>query len=202
MDIFYEQNVVNPNIDKHNKRTRVFSVLRTVFLIIGIVLILLLGGSITSPFTVPKVIIGFAIAILSGVPFILAYILLTKFLRNSNSEYDYILNNGSMKIVRVILRNKRKLAFTVRLDAVEAVGRITCEAYERLAASKDLKKQFAVCDYSDENSIVYVLYRSEGENFLLHIMPDEQMVSAMRRSLPRMGIMDKSMNMAVPEIKK
>ena len=83
---------------------------------------------------------------------------------------------------------------TIRLDSIESIGKISSETYERFAASKNLKKQYAVCNYDDEEAIVYVRYRNEGEDYLLHMEPNEELVSSIRRSLPRISIMDKSMN--------
>lgn len=193
MDIFYEQNVANPNIDKHRKRSSVLSVVRTVLLVIGIALGYLLFSFAVNFSSVMSAVIGIVIVIISISPFVVSFILLGKFLRNTNAEYDYILNGDILRIVKVIRRTKRKLMATVQMSMVESVGKVTCEAYDRYAAAKDIKKQFAVCNYDDEESIVYVRYRNEGEDYLLHLEPDEEMINSIRRSLPRIGIMDKSL---------
>ena len=198
MEIFYEQNVANPNIDKHKKRTVVLSVLRIVLLAIGIIAgLFLLGFGFQIVKGALTTVIQLGMVVLSVAPFVLTYILLGRFLRNSNTEYDYILNGDVLRIVSVVRRTKRKLSATVRIASVESIGRITGEAYDRYAASKDIKKKFALCNYDNEEKIVYIRYRSEGENFLLHIEPDDEMIASLRKSLPRMGIMDKSMGLAV-----
>ncbi|MCI8412686.1 MAG: hypothetical protein HFE47_01130 [Clostridia bacterium] len=198
MEIFYEQNVANPNIDKHKKRTVVLSVLRIVLLAIGIIAgLFLLGFGVQIGKGALTTVIQLGMVVLSVAPFVLTYILLGRFLRNSNTEYDYILNGDVLRIVSVVRRTKRKLSATVRIASVESIGRITGEAYDRYAASKDIKKKFALCNYDNEEKIVYIRYRSEGENFLLHIEPDDEMIASLRKSLPRMGIMDKSMGLAV-----
>lgn len=198
MEIFYEQNVANPNIDKHKKRTVVLSVLRIVLLAIGIIAgLFLLGFGVQIGKGALTTVIQLGMVVLSVAPFVLTYILLGRFLRNSNTEYDYILNGDVLRIVSVVRRTKRKLLPTVRIASVESIGRITGEAYDRYAASKDIKKKFALCNYDNEEKIVYIRYRSEGENFLLHIEPDDEMIASLRKSLPRMGIMDKSMGLAV-----
>ena len=195
MDIFFEQNVDNPRIEKHKKRTAILSVVRKILLAIGVIIMFFIIMFMVDFSTALGAAIGLAIGVFSGAPFILAFIFMGKMLRNSNTEYDYILNGGTLRVVKVVLRNKRKLMCTVRMSAVESMGRVTCDAYDRYAASKNAKKQYALCDYEDESRIVYLSYRDDGENFLLHIEPNDEMLSALRRSLPRIGIIDKSLNM-------
>lgn len=198
MELFCEQNLENTRIDAHKKRTAVMSVVRKIMLVLGIAIILFIVLFMVNPtLGAFNTVVGIAIGILSGVPFIISYLLLGRFLRNSNTEYDYILNGSTLRIVRVVLRNKRKLMCAVQISSIESMGRITCEAYDRLAGSKTIKKQYAICNVEDENNIVYVSYRHDGENYLLHIEPNEEMLAALRRSLPRIGIMDKSLNVPI-----
>ena len=190
MDLYCEQNVNNTSIDKHGKRNSFLSVLRKVLLGIGVVLLFfLLGFGVNVANGILPIVIGVAISLFAAAPFILAFIFLGRYLRNVSSEYDYILNGGILRIVRVVQRMA-----TIRLDSIESVGKITSDSYERLASSKGIKKQYAVCNYEDEEAIVYVRYRNEGEDYLLHIEPNDELVSSIRRSLPRISIMDKSMN--------
>ncbi len=195
MELYCEQNVNNTSIDKHRKRNSILSVLRKVLLGIGIVLLFfLLGFGVNIGNGIVTIILGVAISLFAAAPFVLAFVFLGRYLKNVSSEYDYILNGGILRIVRVIQRSKRKLMATIRLDSIESIGKISSETYERFAASKNLKKQYAVCNYDDEEAIVYVRYRNEGEDYLLHMEPNEELVSSIRRSLPRISIMDKSMN--------
>ena len=123
MEIFYEQNVANPNIDKHKKRTVVLSVLRIVLLAIGIIAgLFLLGFGVQIGKGALTTVIQLGMVVLSVAPFVLTYILLGRFLRNSNTEYDYILNGDVLRIVSVVRRTKRKLSATVRIASV--VGRV------------------------------------------------------------------------------
>lgn len=205
MEYYCEQNVSNPNIDKHNTRTKVLNVLRKVLLGIGIVLFILyvwIGiGELPVSSGAGTILINAVFAIMLLAPFVLAYILIGRRLRTTNSEYDYVLNGGKLKIIRVILRNKRKLMATIQMDCIESIGKITSEAYERFYATKNVKKQYAICNYDDEDEVIYVRYRAEGEDYLLHIEPNEEMLTALKRSLPRLSIVDKSLTVINP-IKK
>ncbi len=195
MDYYYEQNVENPNIDKHRKRTTALTIVRYTILAIGILFAYLLIFYFT-PVNTGKgpIVFSLIFAALELVPIILAFIFIGKFLKKTNTEYDYILSGNVLRIVRIVRRTRRKLFATINIDAIESVGKIESEAYDRLASSRELKKQFAICDYDDESRLVYVHYHSADGNYLLHFEPNEEMVMTLRRSLPRFTIMDKSMN--------
>ena len=192
MEVIFEQNVSNPNIDKHRKRTKFLSVLRYILLAIGILaaFILLMLGQVKSW---TDVLIVFVFALLSLAPGVASFILLGMYLNRTNSEYDYSLHGSVLRIVRITRRTKRKLMSTIYLDAVDSIGKINSESYNRFSSSKELKKQYAICDYEDEDKLIYIKYRSEGEDFLLHFEPNDEMIKSLRLSLPRMSIMDKSM---------
>ena len=196
MEIFYEQNVSDPKIDKHRKRTTVLSVLRKVFLALAIILGFI-GVFTLQRSTALGIVFQIVFVVLIVAPLALAFWLLGRFIRNTNSEYDYILHGNIFRIVKVIRRSRRKLMATIPIDHIESIGKIDSESYERYAATKSVKKQFAVCNYEEEDKIVYIRYRNEGEDFLLHIEPDEEMIVSLRRSLPRISIMDKGMNAPV-----
>ncbi|MDE7395336.1 MAG: hypothetical protein K2M95_04380 [Clostridiales bacterium] len=201
MDYYYEQNVDNPNIDKHLKRTKTLSVLRYMVLAIGIIFAYLFFFWGTKA-KLSAILFSLFFVALEMTPVLLVFFLIGKYLKQTNSEYDYLLNGSILRIVRVIRRNKRKLFLTIRLDSVESIGKINSETYERYAASREIKKQYAVCDYDDEDALVYMYYHGENGNCLLHFEPDEEMILTLRKSLPRFSIMDKSMNAPVISTKK
>ncbi len=197
MEIYYEQNVENPNIDKHRKRTTVLSVLRYVILVLGILLAILIIFQPAEKWRASMVIFVLVFGLLSAAPFVATFFLLGRFLKKSNTEYDYRLDNGTFRVIKVVQRNYRKLMAVVPISTIESVGRINCDAYERYNASKDIKKLFAICHYDKEEDIVYLRYRNEGEDFLLHIEPDEELIAALKKSLSRLGIIDKSLHQPI-----
>ena len=201
MDYYYEQNVNNPHIDKHLKRTKALSILRYVVLAIGILFayFIFFWGTAAN---LPSILFSLLFIALEMAPVLLVFFMIGRYLKRTNSEYDYILSGDVLRIVRVMRRSKRKLFLTIRIDAIESIGKITCEAYDRYAASKDVKKQFAFCDYENEDAIVYMYYHGEDGNCLLHFEPDDEMVATLRKSLPRFSIMDKSMSTPVVPAKK
>lgn len=201
MDYYYEQNVNNPHIDAHKKRTKLLSILRYTVLVIGLVFayIIFFWGTAAN---LTSILFSLLFIALELAPVILVFIMIGRYIKRTNSEYDYILSGDILRIVRVIRRTKRKLFLTIRLDAIESVGKISCDAYDRYASSNNIKKQFAVCDFENEDAIVYMYYHGEEGNCLLHFEPDDEMVATLRKSLPRFSIMDKSMSAPVVPAKK
>ena len=195
MEVIFEQNVSNPNIEKHIKRTKFLSVLRYILLSIGVlaafIILFILPAEVKSWM---DFLFALVFAIISLAPGVASFILLGIYLNRTNSEYDYSLHGSVLRIIKITRRTKRKLLAIIPLDAVDSVGKINSESYDRFSSSKELKKLYAICDYNDEDKLTYIKYRSEGENFLLHFEPNEEMIKSLKLSLPRMSIMDKSMN--------
>lgn len=193
MDLYCEQSVANANIDKHSKRTKTLGILRYVCITIVIILALLI---FVMPIDEKKpglsFLMGFIMLLLIMIPFIVTYILLGRMLVNSNLEFDYYLNGSTFRIVKVVNRKKRKKMVEVNTSVFESLGHISAEAYERYAGSKDVKKLFAITDYEDEDSVYYIYYSFNGTKYLLHIAPSNDMVMALRKSVARITILDKS----------
>lgn len=195
MDVYFEQSVDNPNIDKHSKRTRVLTILR--YICIGaIVLIAMLGWVMPigteETASVATLLWALLYIVLAIIPFILTFIFLGKFIANSSLEYDYLLNGSLFRIVKVINRKKRKKLLEVPVGGFESLGAIESDAYDRFAASKDTKKLYAITDYSREDRIYYIYYIVDGTKYLLHITPNNDMIMALRKSVTRITILDKS----------
>ncbi|MCX4287303.1 MAG: hypothetical protein OSJ68_08490, partial [Clostridia bacterium] len=71
MDIFFEQNVDNPRIEKHKKRTAILSVVRKILLAIGVIIMFFIRMFMVDFSTALGAAVGLAIGVFSGAPFIL-----------------------------------------------------------------------------------------------------------------------------------
>lgn len=54
-------------------------------------------------------------------------------------DYDYILVNGEVKIVKVINDKRRKLKFDIKSSQISKIGRYESESFKRLTANPKLK---------------------------------------------------------------
>ncbi len=200
MNVYCEQNLSNSNVEKKKKKNTVLKIVRIVLLILIVVSAIFAYINIINAKLKPisGFIINLIFSLLFVVPFILGFIFVGKYIANFNMEYDYILIDGQMRIVKVINRSKRRIFTTINFADVESVGRLDCDAYERYAQSKEIKKQFAICDYENEENIAYIYYNKDGAKFLMHIEPNDELVLAIKRSVPRVSVIDKSFTVSAP----
>lgn len=192
MEVFFEQSVENDSIDKHKVRTTVFTVIRYVSLIIGVIVGIfgIMFTDVGNGWLTALVSIAFSIFMI--VPFILLFIFLGRFISKTSLEFDYVINGDVFRIIKVVNRKKRKLFVNTPVSSFESLGSLNSDAYDRYAGSKEIKKQFALTDYSDENKIYYIYYVKDAVKYLLHIQPDNEMIGSLRKCVTRITVLDKS----------
>ncbi|MDR2202354.1 MAG: hypothetical protein LBP26_06330 [Clostridiales bacterium] len=195
MELYAEQSVNNGDIDKHAKRTRVFYGLRYVCVAAWVIVFFMIWFIPSDAQNVAlQLLMNFLFGFAIVSPFVVLYIFLGRFITRTNTEFDYYLNGGIFRAVKVVNRKKRKRMVEFNLSAIESIGRVSADAYGRYAAARDVKKHIAFCGEPDEDEIVYVYFVSDGAGQLLHITPDENMLTALRRSVVRITVVDKSLN--------
>lgn len=185
--LFYEQNVVNHNIEERVKKTKILSFVKMACIVIAVFVL------VTSAMFVQDDSFLFWLGILALVatPFVIAAIIIGKINKRNNTEYDYYIDDEYLKVSEIYFRERRKLKYTVRLRLVESVGVFDSEGY-RKNESKASKKQLALVNYEDEKSIVYILYNTDKGRRLLFLEPDRGFMIALRRAVSAVMIFDKS----------
>lgn len=185
MDIYYEQNVVNNNIDEQQRKTKSLSFAKMACMCIGVFLIL--TGAMF--FGLWWVVIT---AIMIAVPFFVAAIIIGKINKRNNMEYDYVLTDESLSVSEIYYRARRKLKHKIALRNIESIGSFNSDAYKRAQATA-VKKQLALVNYEDEKFILYVLYHTDKGKKILFLEPDRGFIGALRRCITSAyGIIDKS----------
>lgn len=179
MDIYYEKNVTNENIDKHKKRNTVLRVLK----IVSIVWLILICIFVYMFFSwggrgVVSIIVELVFLF---VPPICSILLFTKLLANLNCEYDYYVTDEKFRVIKVVNRVKRKKLLEVPLTSFVSVGSVESENFERYGADKSVKIVTAYCN--DENYPIYVYLNDETERKLLVLETDDKFLIALRRAL-------------------
>lgn len=187
MDIYYEQNVVNNNIDERLKKTKTLTIAKTVCIVIA------LGLLLTSILLVSNENFLFLLAILcvSSIPFICAAIIIGHVNKRNNTEYDYTLDDEYLNVTEIYFRERRKLKHKIMLRTVESVGVFGSEGYKKVQDKAD-KKILAIVNYDDEDAIMYILYNTEKGRRIIFIEPDRGFIIALRRVVSAVTIFDKS----------
>lgn len=95
-------------------------------------------------------------------------------------EYEYIITNSTMDIDKIIAKSSRKRVMSFELTAVERI-----EKYRRSLPQDVIKNALFACNGTEENAYVLVI-RPEGKGKQsVVVAPDERMVEAMKKFLPK-----------------
>ena len=185
MEQYYEQNVVNKNIDERIKKTRTLTIAKTFCTVaaIGILLTSIL-------FVVDDSFVAW-LGILS-VTFIIAAVIIGRINKRNNTEYDYVIDDEYLKVSEIYFRERRKLKHSVRLRSVESAGMFGSEGYKKIE-SKAEKKILALVNYDNEKTILYLLYSTEKGRRIMFLEPDRGFMIALRSVVSAVNIFDKSM---------
>lgn len=181
MEQYYEQNVVNNNIDERTKRTKTLVIAKTVFMIIG--LFILMSSALF--------INVFWVFIIVSLPFFAVAFVIGHINKRNNTEYDYVIDDESIKISEIYFRERRKLKHTITLRRIESVGVFDTEGYRKIERTA-AKKILSLVNYDDEQSIIYILYSTEKGKRIMFIEPDRGFMIALRRAVSAITVFDKS----------
>lgn len=187
MELYYEQNVVNKNIDEHAKKTKILSFAKTACIILAI--FSFLSGAIFIGNN--QALLIMILFMSAAIPFAAAAFVLGKINKKHNTEYDYMIDDEQIKISAVYFRTKRKPLYTIRLRTIESVGVFESDSYQKAAATA-AKKHLALVNYENEKSIIYILFNGEKGKQILFIEPDRGFMITLRRAVATFGIFDKS----------
>lgn len=183
MELFYEQNVINNNIDERTKKTKTLIVAKTICLFFGVSVLMLCAVMWTY----------FWLFISFSVPFFVAAIVIGRINKRNNTEYDYVLDDECLKISEIYFRDTRKLKHTVKLRNIESVGVFDSEGYKKIERNAQ-KKILALVNYEDEQSIIYILYRTDKGRNILFLEPDRGFMMTLRRGVSAITVFDKSIS--------
>ncbi len=181
MDIYYEQNVVNQNIDERTKKTKTLVIAKMICLIIG--LFILVSSALLISF--------FWVFLIMAIPFFIAFWAIGYINKRNNTEYDYVIDGEFINITAIYFRERRKPKYKIRLRLVESVGVFDSEGYKKIERTA-AKKHLALVNYDDEQSILYVLYNSDKGKHIIFLEPDRGFMIALRRCVAAITVFDKS----------
>lgn len=201
MEVFFEKNVVNENIDRHKKRNVVFNVIRIisiVILIVEIYFILSFQGIPVDQGAWAVVLSIFSSLIIIAPP-IASIIVFSMLLSRLNAEYDYYIAGDVFRVMQVINRKKRKKFTEFSVSAISELGILESENFERYNADKTIKKLNAFCN--EDSLLGYVYFTVDGEKKLLILELDEEFLLALRKALP-MSVLDGSVKKILHEAAK
>lgn len=183
MEQYYEQNVINHEMDKISNRTRTLSILRLVCF--GLSVAILFFGA-----TMLKIYWVFVIA---AIPSFAIGLVIGHFNKRANTEYDYVLDNDQISVAAIYYRARRKLKYKIDLRTVESVGAYGSEGYKRNAETVK-KKQLALVNFDDEKAVLYIVYNTDKGRFMIFLEPDRTFMLTLRRVVSAIKLFDSSVS--------
>ena len=190
MELYFEQNVNNKNVDERIKRTKILIIAKTVCMIIGV--FILVSSAMLGDYFFDF----FWIFLILSIPFFASSFILGRINRRCNTEYDYVIDDEFIKISEIYFREQRKLKHTIRIRFIESVGVFDSEGYKKAERGVS-KKILALVNYDDEDSIVYICYKTDkGVRKILFIEPNKGFMITLRRALSTsaLTVFDKSIS--------
>lgn len=190
MELYFEQNVTNKNVDERTKRTKALIVAKTICMVLGVFALVssaMLGDYFFNYFW---------IFILFAIPLFVAAFILGRINRRCNTEYDYVLDDEFLRVSEIYFRDQRKLKYSVRLRLIESVGVFDTEGYKKAERGTN-KKILALVNYDDEDSILYICYKTDkGLRNILFLEPNKGFMISLRRALSvtALTVFDKSVS--------
>ncbi|MDE6617900.1 MAG: hypothetical protein K2K13_02605 [Clostridiales bacterium] len=190
MELYFEQNVTNKNVDERMKRTKALIVAKTICMIIGVFAI------VSSAMLGDYFFYYFWVFLIISAPFFIANFILGRINKRFNTEYDYVIDDEFIRVTEIYFRERRKQKYTVRLRLIESVGVFDSEGYKKVERSAN-KKILALVNYDDEDSILYICYKTDkGVRNILFLEPNKAFMIALRRALSSsaLTVFDKSVS--------
>lgn len=172
MDVFSETLVKRKFNKQERKKIKIlFATLlicSVVFILLvpAVALLLKVGGIITVS------LIAYAVIIF----------LVWRTLKKMQLEYEYIIVNDTLDIDEIVAQKKRSRLITIELKTVEAAGRYTKGQFEGRAFETVIHAEKNV---EGHDNFYITLSHPTAHRTLLVFTPDEAMLSALHKTLPR-----------------
>ena len=100
------------------------------------------------------------------------------------TEYEYTFTNGELDFAQVFNNQKRKTLGTMRVKNVEAFGPVDSENFRKLINMPNVKRRNWFLN-REANLYYFYFQKENNEKHMLMFEPSEEMVSYIRKYLPR-----------------
>jgi hypothetical protein len=184
MNLYFEKNVINEKMRDNPAKGKKYEVLRIVVTVIMLVLVLVLAN--TLPWSNSGWMFNIAIFAAVIAPSVTIILFCGQQLKKHCCEYDYIIANNEIKVIRIFNQKKRETILTFDISNIERLGFASeTEEYQEYEKKAD-KKCLAFCN-SNENYL-YVFGSVKSLKTLLVCEFDADYVTALKKSVASYGV--------------
>ena len=172
MDHFLEEVVVKRNRFLPALAHALATIVMVIFALIG----MFLFSAVFRAFSIP--------VIIATVFFLGIALLLFVYRDRLKAEYEYTFTNGDLDFAMVFNNQKRKTLGTMRVKNVEAFGPVDSENFRKLINMPNVKRRNWFLN-REANLYYFYFQKENNEKHMLMFEPSEEMVSYIRKYLPR-----------------
>ena len=183
MNLYFEKNVINEKMKDNPAMGKRYEVFRIVIAVIMIVVCLILAN--TLGWTDWNWL--FNVALFSAIigPCVTLILVLGRLLKKNCSEYDYIIANNEIKIIRIYNQKKRETILTVDISNIENIG-FTSEEDYNVANQKAEKNYPAFCNKNDDYLFIFGTVKSIKTILICEY--DGDFIEALKKSVASYGV--------------
>ena len=184
MNLYFEKNVINEEMQSNPAKGKRYEFVRIAVIVLMIILLIVLANSLhwTDNGWFFNIVI-----FISVIAFCLTIILFCgQQLKKHCCEFDYIISNNELKIIRIYNQRKRETILTFDISNIEHIGFASEEAEYKDYEAKSSKKCLATCN-SNENYL-YIYGTVKSTKTLLVCEYDSDFILALKKSVASYGV--------------
>ena len=190
MELYYEKNVTNEKMRENPTKTKILLIIKYIcigLLIFGGIILFLATISNGTDLLTNLTKLSFVYVLLI-VPCAGGIWMTSKYIKERNCEYDYIIISNTLRIVRIINDKKRTSIIYTDLINVEKVGFTDSEDFKnKYLTNESLQKVTAFCNLQDR--YMYIVCGNDGKRCLVLCEIDEGMINALKKTISVYGIL-------------
>lgn len=177
MDVFFEQII-------KKKSSPLQKILKTAFIVVAVLFIALLVAWafvwLTSPIPLYSIIGSVCIGVAFGVGFLTRW-----YVKRLSIEYEYSITNGDFDIDRILGKSKRDRIISTNCQDFEEFGLYDSIAKEKLS-HREFDSKVLSANLDEEPLYYAVVNHKTAGRVLIVIQPNERIISALKKFIPRM----------------
>lgn len=184
MNLYFEKNVINETMRENPAKGKRYEIVRIAVIVFMIVMLIVLANSLH--WTDNGWFFNIVIFIAVIAPCVTIILFCGQQLKKHCCEYDYIIANNEIKIVKIFNQKKRETVLTFDLTGIERIGFASEEAEYKEYEAKSQKKFLAVCNTQEDYLYIFTTVKSVKTMIVCEF--DADYVTALKKSVASFGV--------------
>lgn len=141
---------------------------------------LILAAIIVVFFIIPMIPIvkNFILFFILAIPFFAYFVI-----RSRNIEYEYAFTNGELDVDKIIAESRRKKILSIDYKDFEIAAKLNSDEYTN--EYKNIPNRIEAVSSMSSPDVYFAVFENNGKRTILFFEPDDRMIDAMWRYIPR-----------------